>query len=79
MTQVKSAFEEYSHWKSREAVLEEEIKNPKKETKKHREFLERLRRDPNYQHSVARKELGYVESLKSASLSVSENTEKPIE
>ena len=78
MTQVKSAFEEYSHWKSREAVLEEEIKTLKSETKKHREFLERLRRDPNYQHSVARKELGYGKPQERL-YRFPENTEKPTE
>ena len=38
MTQVKSAFEEYSHWKSREAVLEEEIKTLKAKQKTSRVF-----------------------------------------
>ena len=57
--QGKIAFEEYSHWKSREAVLEKEIEQLRKEAKHHREFLDRLRRDPDYQDAVARKELGY--------------------
>ena len=52
----KTAFEEYTHWKSREAVLEKELRV---EAKNHREFLDRLRRDPQYQDAVARKELGY--------------------
>ena len=62
MTQVKSVFEEYSHWKSREAVLEKELEQLRVEAKKHREFLDRLRRDPQYQDAVARKELGYGSS-----------------
>ncbi|OUU07567.1 MAG: hypothetical protein CBC00_09160 [Verrucomicrobia bacterium TMED40] len=55
----KTAFEEYTHWKSREAVLEKELEQLRVEAKNHREFLDRLRRDPQYQDAVARKELGY--------------------
>ena len=57
--QGKIAFEEYTHWKSREAVLEKELEQLRREAKNHREFLDRLRRDPDYQDAVARKELGY--------------------
>ena len=59
----KLAFEEYTHWKSREAVLEKELEELRKEAKNHREFLDRLRRDPLYQDAVARKELGYGSSV----------------
>lgn len=58
----KLAFEEYTHWKSREAVLEKELEELRIEAKNHREFLDRLRRDPLYQDAVARKELGYGSS-----------------
>ena len=58
----KIAFEEYTHWKSREAVLEKELEQLRVEAKNHREFLDRLRRDPQYQDAVARKELGYGSS-----------------
>lgn len=57
--QGKIAFDEYTHWKSREAVLEKELEQLREEAKNHREFLDRLRRDPEYQDAVARKELGY--------------------
>ena len=67
--QGKIAFEEYSHWKSREAVLEKEIEQLRKEAKHHREFLDRLRRDPDYQDAVARKELGTETQGKTVSLS----------
>ena len=59
----KLAFEEYTHWKSREAVLEKELEELRIEAKNHREFLDRLRRDPLYQDAVARKELGYGSSI----------------
>ena len=59
----KLAFEEYTHWKSREAVLEKELEELRIEAKNHREFLDRLRRDPLYQDAVARKELGYGSSV----------------
>tara|TARA_B110000008_G_C16837846_1_gene511348 strand:+ start:710 stop:1027 length:318 start_codon:yes stop_codon:yes gene_type:complete len=57
--QLKRAFDEYSHWQSRQAVLEKELEDLRAEAKKNREFLERLRRDPAVQDAIARKELGY--------------------
>ena len=57
--ELKKAFDEFTHWKSREAVLEMELQELKTEARKHKEFLDRLRKDPEYQESVARKELGY--------------------
>ena len=57
--QLQRAFAEYSHWQSREAVLEEELEDLRQEAKTLREFLERLRRDPAIQDAIARKELGY--------------------
>lgn len=57
--QLQRAFAEYSHWQSREAVLEKELEDLRQEAKTLREFLERLRRDPAVQDAIARKELGY--------------------
>lgn len=59
MLQLQRAFAEYSHWQSRVAVLEKELEDLRQEAKNHREFLERLRRDPAIQDAIARKELGY--------------------
>lgn len=59
--QLQRASEEYSHWQSREAVLEKELEDLRKEAKNLREFLDRLRRDPAVQDAIARKELGYGE------------------
>jgi len=59
LIQVKQAFDEYNHWKSREAVLEKELEDLREEVSKHRQFLNKLRTDPNYQDEIARKELGY--------------------
>ena len=59
MLQLQRAFAEYSHWQSREAVLEKELEDLRQEAKTLREFLERLRRDPAVQDAIARKELGY--------------------
>lgn len=60
LIQIKQALEEYNLWKSREAVLEEELENLRKEVTKHRKFLDKLRTDPSYQEEIARKELGYA-------------------
>ena len=38
--QGKIAFDEYTHWKSREAVLEKELEQLREEAKNHREFLD---------------------------------------
>ena len=59
MLQLQKAFAEYSHWQSREAVLEKELEDLRLEAKNLRGFLERLRRDPDVQDAIARKELGY--------------------
>ena len=59
LIQIKQAFDEYNHWKSREAVLEKELEDLREEVSKHRQFLNKLRTDPNYQEEIARKELGY--------------------
>ena len=57
--QLQTAFDEYTHWRSREAVLEKELEELRQEAKSDRKFLERLRRDPEFQDAIARKELGY--------------------
>ena len=59
MLQLQTAFDEYSHWRSREAVLEKELEDLRKEAKEDRKFLDRLRRDPDLQDAIARQELGY--------------------
>ena len=57
--QLNRAYEEFTHWKSREAVLEKELEDLRTEANDHRQFLDKLRRDPDFQDAVARKELGY--------------------
>ena len=59
LLQLQTAFDEYTHWQSREAVLEKELEDLRREAKKDRKFLDRLRRDPDFQDAIARKELGY--------------------
>ena len=59
LLQVQTAFDEYTHWRSREAVLEKELEDLREEARTDREFLDRLRRDPDFQDAIARKELGY--------------------
>lgn len=59
LLQLQKAFAEYSHWQTREAVLEKELEDLRLEAQNLREFLERLRRDPAVQDAIARKELGY--------------------
>lgn len=59
LLQLQTAFDEYTHWRSREAVLEKELEELRQEAKSDRKFLERLRRDPEFQDAIARKELGY--------------------
>jgi|TARA_B110000495_G_scaffold139235_1_gene122248 cell division protein FtsB len=57
--QLNRAYDEFSHWQSREAVLEKELDDLRIEANDHRQFLDKLRRDPDFQDAVARKELGY--------------------
>ncbi len=59
LVQLDHAYEEFSHWKSREVVLEKELEDLRIEANNHRQFLNRLRSDPDFQDAVARKELGY--------------------
>ena len=60
--QLNHAYEEFTHWKSREAVLEKDLEDLRTEANDHRQFLDKLRRDPDFQDAVARKELGYGKS-----------------
>ena len=57
--QLNRAYDEFSHWQSRETVLEKELDDLRTEANDHRQFLDKLRRDPDFQDAVARKELGY--------------------
>lgn len=57
--QVNIAHSEYLHWKSRESVLVKELQILRQEATQHQAFLDRLRRNPDFQDEVARKELGY--------------------
>jgi cell division protein FtsB len=57
--QLNRTFQEYKHWKTRESVLEKELNVLKDEACEHQEFLDRLRRNPDFQDEVAKKELGY--------------------
>ena len=57
--QLNNTFQEYKHWKSRESVLNKELEVLREEARKHQEFLDRLRRNPDFQDDVAKKELGY--------------------
>ena len=62
LLQLQRAFDEYSHWQTKEAVLEKELQDLRREAKRHRQFLDRLRRYPDFQDAIARKELGYGKS-----------------
>ena len=57
--QINQALQEYKHWKTRESVLEKELEVLREEARAHQQFLDRLRRNPDFQDEVARKELGY--------------------
>ena len=59
LLQLNRTYDEFSHWKSREAVLKKELEDLRTEANDHRQFLDKLRRDPDFQDAVARKELGY--------------------
>ena len=55
----KDALEEKRHRESKKAHLEKDIEEFRKESKKTRQHLERLRKDPEFQEATARQELGY--------------------
>ena len=56
---LKEAHDESEYWKTREATLKHELQELRKEVEEHGAFLDRLRRDPDFQDATARKELGY--------------------
>ena len=56
---LKEAHDESEYWKTREATLKHELQELRKEVEEYGAFLDRLRRDPEFQDATARKELGY--------------------
>ena len=56
---LKEAHDESEYWKTREATLKHELQELRKEVEEHGAFLDRLRRDPDFQDATARKELGF--------------------
>ena len=59
LIKLNEANTELSLWESKKEVLEEELKNMRIEANRNREFLEKLRKNPDFQNDVARRELGY--------------------
>tara|TARA_B100002019_G_C20899938_1_gene417609 strand:+ start:69 stop:362 length:294 start_codon:yes stop_codon:yes gene_type:complete len=59
LIKLNEANKELSLWESKKEVLEEELKNLRIEANRNREFLEKLRQNPDFQNDVARRELGY--------------------
>ncbi len=56
----KDTLEEISHRESNKAVLEKDIQDLRSEANKHRKYLDELRKNPEFQDAVARRELGYA-------------------
>lgn len=77
LLQFQAALEEYTLWRSKEAVLQKELEDLRQEVKEDREFLDRLRRDPDFQDAIARKELGYAKKDERLYRLPDENAEKP--
>ena len=55
----KNASEELSHRESDKSVLQKDIEELRKEVNSNRKYLEKLRKDPDFQDATARQELGY--------------------
>ena len=55
---LRSTYLEYDKWRTREAVLREEVRKLKEEIAEHRQFLDRLASDPAFQEAVTRREIG---------------------
>ena len=55
----KDAIDELMRSESDKAVLEKDIEELRKEANNNREYLEKLRKDPDFQDATARQELGY--------------------
>ena len=52
-------LEEYKSWMVRKKELDKELQDLRSEAKRHREFLDRLRSDPDFRDKQAREQLGY--------------------
>ena len=55
-------FKEYKSWMARKKELDKELQDLRSEAKRHREFLDRLRSDPDFRDKQAREQLGYGEA-----------------
>jgi cell division protein FtsB len=55
----KDALDELSFRESNKAVLEKDIYEFRKEANNNRNYLDNLRKNPDFQDATARKELGY--------------------
>ena len=55
----KNASDELSHRESDKSVLQKDIEELRKEANSNRKYLEKLRKDPDFQDATARQELGY--------------------
>ena len=55
----KNASDELSHRESEKAVLQKDIEVLREEADSNRKYLEKLRKDPDFQDATARQELGY--------------------
>ena len=59
LVNYKDALDELSFRESNKAVLEKDIYEFRKEANNNRNYLENLRKNPDFQDATARKELGY--------------------
>jgi cell division protein FtsB len=59
---LRKSFAEHQLWKAKSGDLEKELSDLKREVENDREFLDRLRRDPDFQDAMAREELGFGKS-----------------
>ena len=57
----RKAIAEISYRESNKAVLEKDINDLRVESRKHEEYLDKLRKSTEFQDAVARRELGYAE------------------
>ena len=55
----KNASEELSHRERDKSLLQKDIEELRKEANSNRKYLEKLRKDPDFQDATARQELGY--------------------
>jgi cell division protein FtsB len=59
---LRKSFAEHQLWQAKSGDLEKELSDLKREAENAREFLDRLRRDPEFQDAMAREELGFGKS-----------------